>query len=224
MKITKNTIIAGIAAAMVGAVFSFYRHAYDQDTVQPVTQPLPVLAEKRELSPPLPVADTATKALQTPKTGSRIDTHPQPAMEAPNPEMVDAEEPGIDPVALAQAELDLMKNQLYEDVARDILPSLSIQTHNPVWVLEQKAPGKGASPGDGAAQNGPLLAPEAREFGMIQPPEGEIWIRIPADHASEHRDVMAQYADLYRAETGYSGTVTVMLWVGGRPHDRQQYD
>lgn len=130
----------------------------------------------------------------------------------------------IDPVRLAEAELALVNNQIYEDVARDTLPSLSIQTHNPVWVLEQEAAGEGSVSWDEEDQSGPLPAPEAGEFGMIQPSEGEIWIRIPVDYASEHRDVMAQYADLYRTETGYEGTVTVMLWVGGRPHDRQQYD
>jgi len=159
----------------------------------------------------------------------------------------------IDPVRLAQAELELVTNQIYEEVARDTLPTLSIQTHNPVWKLEYEAAQKrtfyhaaggtvasdnsyGSGeietlPDDSAGDNSdeqqvqsPLPAPESGEFGNIQPPEGEIWLRIPADYASEYRDIMAQNADLYRTETGYSDTVTVMLWVGGRPYDRQEYE
>jgi hypothetical protein len=30
---------------------------------------------------------------------------------------------------------------------------------------------------------GPLPAPESGEFGQIQPPEGEIWLRIPVEYS-----------------------------------------
>ena len=151
----------------------------------------------------------------------------------------------IDPLELAEAELALVRNQMYEEVARETLPTLSIQTHNPVWQLQNEVAGTSGSTstfvvsgndsdsagGDQAdadsdteAPLGPLPAPESGEFGNIQPPEGEIWLRIPADYASEHRDIMAQNADLYRSETGWTGPLTVMLWVGGRPYYRQIYE
>ena len=71
---------------------------------------------------------------------------------------------------------------------------------------------------------GPEPAPESGEFGDIQPPDGEIWIRIEAEYALESRDIMVQNADLYRETTGYEGPVTITLWVGGRPHLRQVYE
>ena len=224
MKIKKKPILAGMAAAVAVFAFSLYRFAHDSEPAPPIKQAVPSVHENREPSPSFPVADTQPRTLPTLNTDSNTVTHTQPPVESSEPETISDRDAGIDPVRLAQAELELVNNQIYEDVARDILPTLSIQTHNPVWVLEQEAAGEGSTSGDGEYQNGPLLAPEAGEFGMIQPPEGEIWLRIIAEYASEHRDIMAQYADLYRTETGYSGTVTVMLWVGGRPHDRQQYD
>ncbi|BBO86517.1 hypothetical protein DSCO28_70830 [Desulfosarcina ovata subsp. sediminis] len=217
MKITKKTILAGMVAAVAVSAFSLYRFAHDSDPAPPVNQ---------SPSPALPVTAPETRVLPSPNAASNTVARTQPPVMAapPEPETVPDQDAGIDPVRLAQAELELVNNQIYEDVARDTLPTLSIQTHNPVWVLEQEAAGGGSTSGGGENQSGPLPAPEAGEFGMIQPPEGEIWLRISVDYASEHRDLMAQYADLYRTETAYNGTVTILLWVGGRPHDRQQYD
>lgn len=136
---------------------------------------------------------------------------------------------GIDPVLLAQAELELLHNQLYEEEAKATLPTLSVQTHNPVWQLEyeEEQPRKDVSSAEETTEkNKPkaLATPEAGAFGNIQPPEGEIWLRIPVDYSTEHRDIMAQHADLFRIETGYTKPVTVTLWVGGRPYARQMYE
>ena len=170
---------------------------------------------------------------------------PEPPSEEPDEAQASG---GIDPVLLDEAHIAYVNNQIYENMARATLPTVSVQTHNPVWAIEHEAEQKrqseateGKTDGGGGLNaatssedssdseaagdvQGPLPAPEAGEFGNIQPPEGEIWLRIPASYAGEHRDIMAQNADLYRAETGYSGPVTVTLWVGGRPYDRQQYE
>ncbi|WP_028319511.1 hypothetical protein [Desulfobulbus elongatus] len=139
----------------------------------------------------------------------------------------------IDPKRLAEAETALVRNRMYEQKARTTLPTLSLQTHNPVWALEQEAEerkrraeagqaGEAPTPAD-ASNPGPQAAPESGPFGNIQPPDGEIWLRIPVDNAKEFRDIMAQNADLYRAETGFDKPVTVTLWVGGRVYARQQF-
>lgn len=209
--------IVGIGCMVVLAILAYVFLFNDPSGEAPV--PTPPDSGKKEITiSPI----EAVPATHTPVQGNEdvaVVSSPPPMKAEPAAQTM---KEAIDQNRLSQAELELVNNQIYEDVARDTLPSLSIQTHNPVWALEQEAAADGA--GDEDDQSGPLPAPEAGEFGMIQPPEGEIWIRIPVDYASEHRDVMAQYADLYRTETGYDGAVTVMLWVGGRPHDRQRYD
>ncbi len=79
-------------------------------------------------------------------------------------------------------------NKEFEEEAKEVLPLLSIQTNNP---LDTKA------------------------FG---PRRGEIWVRVKPDNAKELKEIMEDLADLYRADTGYRGSLTVMHWVGGRPH------
>ena len=79
-------------------------------------------------------------------------------------------------------------NKDFEEEAKEVLPLLSIQTNNP---LDTKA------------------------FG---PRRGEIWVRVKPDNAKELKEIMEDLADLYRADTGYRGSLTIMHWVGGRPH------
>ena len=149
--------------------------------------------------------------------GERADpVFSNPVMEEIAEEEDEAGMNTIDPMLLAEAELSLVNNRIYEEVAREILPTLSIQTHDPIWVLEDDA-----ADAVGSAEKKRRSGP----FGTnIQPAENEIWLRIPPDYAGEHRDIMAENADLYRAETGTNEPVTVMLWVGGRPYARQQYE
>ncbi len=138
----------------------------------------------------------------------------------------------IDEARLAEAEFAIVNNQMYEELAREILPTLSIQTHNPIWAMEYEAAekkkvvdfDKDGTELTAAPSQGTLPAPQSGPFGDIQPPEGEIWLRIPPEYAKEHRDIMAENADLYREETGYGGPVTVTLWVGGRPYASQKYE
>jgi len=79
-------------------------------------------------------------------------------------------------------------NKEFEEEAKETLPLLSIQTNNP---LNTKA------------------------FG---PRRGEIWVRVKPDNARELKQVMKKLGELYRSQTGYDGTITIMHWVGGRPH------
>lgn len=84
-------------------------------------------------------------------------------------------------------------NKEFEEEAKETLPLLSIQTNNP---LNTKA------------------------FG---PRRGEIWVRIKPDNARELKQIMKKLADLYRSRTGYDGTITIMHWVGGRPHFKMTF-
>jgi len=79
-------------------------------------------------------------------------------------------------------------NKEFEEEAKEMLPLLSIQTNNP---LDTKA------------------------FG---PQRGEIWVRVKPDNARELKQIMEELAELYRSRTGYEGSITIMHWVGGRPH------
>ena len=238
----KLTLIGGVVALLV--VITVYFYPDNESTFQappkiPSEEQATFAAPEAAVSKAhANVAKEETNAVRLPAPDSNsITVEPMQIVGLPErSDVVSEEEPDatytIDPVRLAQAELELVNNQIYEDVARNTLPTLSIQTHNPIWVLEQKASQRETISDDGAPsenfesgnQEGPLEAPESGEFGNIQPPEGEVWLRIPVEYAREYRDIMAQHADLYRSETGYSGTVTVMLWVGGQPYSRQQYE
>ena len=84
-------------------------------------------------------------------------------------------------------------NKQFEAEAKKKLPLLSIQTNNP---LDEKG------------------------FG---PRRGEIWVRVKPDNARELKQVMKKLADLYRSRTGYKGPITIMHWVGGRPHFKMTF-
>lgn len=79
-------------------------------------------------------------------------------------------------------------NKEFEEEAKEMLPLLSIQTNNPL---------------------------DTKTFG---PQRGEIWVRVKPDNARELKQIMEKLANLYRSRTGYKGTITIMHWVGGRPH------
>ncbi|GAB6906862.1 conserved hypothetical protein [Desulfosarcina cetonica] len=224
MKITQKAILVGVAALVMG-VFVAYVHYSSNDPHPGV----PVKQAHEENIFLHPVSGKVSEASPISNSDTDVVGQPQIADDIPKTETgyIPPENSWarIDPIRLAQAELELVNNQIYEDVARDTLPILSLQTHNPVWQLEYEASHPELADGATAAQKqGTLPAQESGEFGNIQPAEGEIWLRIPVDHSTEYRDIMAQNADLYRTETGYSGTVTVTLWVGGRVYHRQQYE
>ena len=215
----KKTIIGLMAAAVaITAIVTLFntgdggREAATADR----TAPVPVSANKAA-GPAWPPENKGLPGTQ--ESQMEAETPADAGVANPAAPSHDPEPGRIDPVRLARAELAVVRNRVYEATAREILPTLSIQTHNPVWALEYQAGRQ-----DAAAGQGPQPAPEAGEFGYIQPPEGAIWLRIPPDYAGEHRDNMAQNADLYRTETGYRGPVSVTLWVGGRPYFEQQYE
>lgn len=84
-------------------------------------------------------------------------------------------------------------NREFEEEAKEMLPLLSIQTNN---ALDVKA------------------------FG---PRRGEIWVRVKPDNARELKQIMEELAELYRTRTGYEGSITIMHWVGGRPHFKMRF-
>lgn len=225
MKISVKVSLIAMAMVVLGAL-SLYLYP---DVEEPSRAP----SAKESLLPASPsaAAQASPQVVETPKsvtvqTTRLPDTHATAGGQqqaAHDPEWSHAlsdEETAapdtVDPVHLGQAELELVNNQIYEEVAQETLPILSIQTHNPVWVLEDAAT-------DAAGIN--KQDKRSGPFGTnIQPEENEIWLRIPAAHANEHREIMAENADLYRSETGTNESVTVTLWVGGRPYYRQQYE
>ncbi|HAY22824.1 hypothetical protein [Desulfobacca acetoxidans] len=168
------------------------------------------------------VAAPAARPAPSPGQGSKAAGMPATPTVKPVQPLRTTGTLAVDPMHLAEAEAVQVRHQLYEAEAKATLPTLSVQTHNPVWALQYEAR-HGRSATSGSAAQGPMPAPESGPFGNIQPPPGEIWIRLPADQASQHRDLMAQHADLYRRNSGENGPVTVTLWVGGRPYARQQY-
>jgi type IV secretory pathway VirB10-like protein len=251
-------ILLGAGAALVAVAVYYYQHSDDIKPSPSARQTAQTASEVNQPERPASGKAAKTEAVPTPAPDTTPTVDEQRPIAAENeevdsiPDSQTRADSLIDPVRLAQAELALVKNQMYEAVARETLPTVSIQTHNPVWQLEQEAARQRSqqqavevttAAGDASSSDanaglfnspggtgedkpvrGPLPAPEFGEFGKMQPPEGEIWLRIPADYAAEHRDIMAQHADLYRMEAGYNGTLTVMLWVGGRPYARHQYD
>ena len=92
-----------------------------------------------------------------------------------------------------EAEMEYYLNKEFEADALASFPLHTVQTHDP-------------------------RHPE--KFG---PRKGEVWIRIKVQHSREFKDIMAQVADLYREVTWYDEPVTVMLWVGGHPWAKFQY-
>ncbi|MBT8339385.1 MAG: hypothetical protein HKP58_14435 [Desulfatitalea sp.] len=180
-------------------------------------------AVKRDHTPSSAVLDVVKRSPLKPLTDTRRTPRasPPPSVSSREPdfEAESADAGAVDTYRPTAAEEKLAKNQIYEDTAWATLPTLSLQTHNPVWALAHTA-AAGAQSGN----SGPQPAPEAGPFGKIQPMEGEIWLRIPPEYTGEYRDIMAQNADLFRAETGYDGPITVTLWVGGRPYKREIYE
>ena len=92
-----------------------------------------------------------------------------------------------------QKELEYVLNKMFEEEAKEIFPLHTVQTFNPV------------------------------EPELYGPKEGEVWIRIKVEHSREHKEIMAQVADLYKDVARHDKPVTVMLWVGNRPWAKFQY-
>lgn len=209
LNIIIGVLLCGVAVLTLAWVF--------QPHQQPETAP-PALATATPAHAPVTPA---------PRQVGEPDPPPVPPMKAE----AQTGPVAIDPVRLAEAEAHLARNRIYEQKARSTLPTLSLQTHNPVWALQQEAEqhrrraeaGKSSQDQPQTVPQGPQPAPESGPFGNIQPPEGEIWLRIPVDNAREFKDIMAQNADLFRVEAQYGKPVTVTLWVGGRVYARQQY-
>lgn len=77
-----------------------------------------------------------------------------------------------------------------------------------------------------ALRNFPLHT--ARAFDPLSPDPygpraGELWIRIKVDNSREMRQIMDEVANLYRDLSGSDETITVLHWVGNRPHAKFDY-
>jgi len=225
-------IVLGLAALILVTILAlifYYLHIKEEPAAWPVSSNTASSPKKETVQrfpfrghkSPLATQDGAASVSSTPTSELTEERAASPTGETPPAT--------IDPARLERAKAEYMRNQKYETEARATLPILSLQTHNPIWALEYqvgaRAGNRGALQTSGAKSlQGPLPAPTAGEFGQIQPQEGEIWLRIPAAYAAEHRDIMAQNADLYRAITGYKDPLVVTLWVGGRPYARFKYE
>ncbi len=105
-----------------------------------------------------------------------------------------------------------IKTQMFMDEAKASLPLLDMRAFN---ALKAKT-------GDGepvSQPNDPSI--KGRDSKGLK--DGEVWIRINAGYSKNFQEIMAQTADLYRANLEYEGEVTVLLWVGGRPWAKQTY-
>lgn len=63
---------------------------------------------------------------------------------------------------------------------------------------------------------------DTRDFQNIQPPPGELWIRIKPEYSFSTKEIMDRTAAIYKARTGFKEP-SVVLWVGGRPWKRIDY-
>ncbi len=210
-------VVAGFAGAAASYIFN------RPSTSVPAT-PADVTA---------PSSPTSLSLKDAAKTAPVVHKHKQKNRQAaalPSPEtkvspqLTSTSAPEIDPLLLEQAEMDLLRHQAYEQQAMETLPTVTVQTHNPVWQLEYAAAHTQRGEKTQVEKARALPTPESGPYGNIQPPEGEIWLRIPAENAAEHQAIMEANAELYRTETGYTEPVTVTLWVGGKPFVRKTYE
>lgn len=170
--------------------------------------------------------DATESAAQVPATSPKVaDTTaahlPDAAVTAAVSPDQSAEAPYDDEANIdSLQEFEDLKRELFDEEASAVLPLLSVQTFR-----YDTAPNNSATNAATADQDQPqaLSTDKSGPYGHLAPPDGHVWIRIDPAYAQEHKDIMAQAADLYRVETGTSDPVTVMLWVGGRPYRKQVY-
>lgn len=210
MKSSRNYLSMAVLVLMGILVWQLAgRDAAEVATQTPEVQP----------AAPRPVAvETETNLLPTSSRVTTVTTTPQPdtsTVEGEDTLTADAFPEDADELD-AQQEFEDLKREMFDDEASAVLPLLTVQTFR----HETASSEAGASE---APEHQAISTNQAGPFGRLAPPDGHIWIRIDANYAQEHKDIMAQTADLYRAETGTTEPVTVMLWVGGRPYKKQVF-
>ncbi len=210
-------VVAGLAGA---ASYSIFNRPATSVPATPAAVTTP--SSPTNLTPKDP-ARTAPVVNKHKQNTRQTAAPPSPETKV-SPPLTSTSAPEIDPLLLEQAEMDLLRHQGYEQQAMETLPTVTVQTHNPVWQLEYAAahPQRGEKTQVEKARA--LPAPESGPYGNMQPPEGEIWLRIPAENAAEHQAIMEANVELYRTETGYTEPVTITLWVGGKPFVRRTYE
>jgi len=116
----------------------------------------------------------------------------------------------------AEKELHWQKTQMFVAEAKQSLPLIGIRPFDArrATVASSDIPGTGMTDGE-------ISGIPGRDGRGLR--DGEVWIRIDPARSGEYKEVMAQTADLYRANTGFEGEVTVLLWVGGRVHARETF-
>jgi hypothetical protein len=121
-------------------------------------------------------------------------------------------------VPTAEQELLDQKTRMFIAEAKESLPLIDLRPFNPIEAGKRSYE---ASKQELGADKDDEAKTESRDNRGLS--NGEVWIRIDPGQSSEYKEIMAQTADLYRTNTGYSGEVTVLLWVGGQVWERETY-
>ena len=117
----------------------------------------------------------------------------------------------------AEKELHWQKTQMFMAEAKESLPLIGIRSFD-----ARRATVRSSDEANGVLAEGETSGIPGRDDRGLS--DGEVWIRIDPGRSREYKEIMAQTADLYLANTGFEGEVTVLLWVGGRVHARETFD
>lgn len=178
------------------------------ETPEPVSQ-VSSVSEKRVPTGQRPSVTVAAlpEAPPTPDAPEVDDNVPPPAADGEyRPEPVEFE-------PTPEQELHYEKTRMFMAEARESLPLIGIRAFNTIEAARKDH--QAAIDGTEAATSG------GRDNRGLQ--DGEVWVRIDPARSAEHKEIMAQTADLYRVNTGFEGDVTVVLWVGGQPRVHETF-
>ena len=197
-------IYAAFALMAFAAVFALYFFRAQDCPAPPKAVETGISAVNNRKAPTIPSGQIMPKPESEPQSVeiARVKTAPEPT--AP---------PSSEPSP--EAERHYQKTRIFMAEAKESLPVIDIRAFNAMEAEAQSGPR-----GNGNANSAPHR--ELRDGKGLR--NGEIWLRISAGSASRYSEVMAQTADLYRANTGYSGDVQVLLWVKGQVIAKESYE
>ncbi len=118
----------------------------------------------------------------------------------------------------AEQELHYEKMRMFMAEARENLPLIGIRAFDPIAAAQNTHQSENVANIGGDAKAAKSVERDQRGLR-----DGEVWIRIDPAYSSTHREIMSRTADLYRANTGFTDEVTVVVWVGARPWVRQVF-
>ncbi|PIE73714.1 MAG: hypothetical protein CSA20_01950 [Deltaproteobacteria bacterium] len=202
---------AAVVAIVITAVLQYWpdttHKAASSDETVNVVRPQ---QEKNQqaVSPPAVRAEKSTAQLSEKKQ----DAKKKVTLHLASRSWAEGNAPAEEERPSEEQHLHYQKTQMFIDEAKASLPLLDLRVFN---ALEAHTEG-----GEPVSRPNDLRINGRDGRGLR---DGEVWVRINPDHSSDFEQVMAQTADLYRANLEYEGEVTVILWVGGQPRAKRTY-